>query len=197
MLAIFVSRLTVLSIVVSLFPLGKNIQYFLHSTHFLEECTHNIYHDQDHSLLQYPCFYLELWMNYIHGELYDNKIFLDIFCIATVIIISIYILTSVIASYGIVNENWLALVPWICVNIIMSILFAILVAIELHMVVGGLGKVHFSENFLINVFSLFYLTFNWIVGLIIVGKIKKYPKVGEDECSQITYLELQNLNEDI
>ena len=136
-------------------------------------------------------------MKYIDGEIYDNKILLDIFCIITIIVLSIYILTSVICSYGIVNENWLALVPWICVNIIMSMLLAILIAIELHMVVEGLGKVHFSENFLINVFSLFYITFNWIVGLIIIGKLKKYPKVGQDECSQITYLELQNLNEEI
>merc|ERR1712154_491114 len=143
MLAIFVSRLTVLSIVVSLFPLGKNIQYFVNATHFLEECTYNIYHGHDHSLLQYPCFYLELWVKYVDGEIYDNKILLDIFCIITIIVLSIYILTSVICSYGIVNENWLALVPWICVNIIMSILLAILIAIELHMVVEGLGKVHF------------------------------------------------------
>ena len=197
MLAIFVSRLTVLSIVVSLFPLGKNIQYFLHSTHFLEECTHNIFHSQDHSLLQYPCFYLELWMNYIHGEIYDNRIFLDTFCIATIILTSIYILTSLMAIYGIVNENWLALVPWLCVNIIISILIIILMTAELHMMVHNENTFHPSQNFLINIFSVFYMTFNWIVGLIIIGKIKKYPKVGEDECSQITYLELQNLNDEM
>ena len=197
MLAIFVSRLTVLSIVVSLFPLGKNIQYFLHSTHFLEECTHNIFHSQDHSLLQYPCFYLELWMNYIHGEIYDNRIFLDTFCIATIILTSIYILTSLMAIYGIVNENWLALVPWLCVNIIISILIIILMTAELHMMAHNEDTFHLSQNFLINIFSVFYMTFNWIVGLIIIGKIKKYPKVGEDECSQITYLELQNLNDEM
>ena len=197
MLAIFVSRLTVLSIVVSLFPLGKNIQYFLHSTHFLEECTHNIFHSQDHSLLQYPCFYLELWMNYIHGEIYDNRIFLDTFCIATIILTSIYILTSLMATYGIVNENWMALVPWLCVNIVISILIVTLMTAELHMMVHNEDTFHLSQNFLINIFSVFYMTFNWIVGLIIIGKIKKYPKVGEDECSQITYLELQNLNDEM
>ena len=197
MLAIFVSRLTVLSIVVSLFPLGKNIQYFLHSTHFLEECTYNIHHDQDHSLLQYPCFYLELWMNYIHGEIYDNRIFLDTFCIATIILTSIYIITSILASYGIVNENWYALVPWILANIVISMIISIMMAAELHMMIINEDDFHLSQNFLINIFSAFYLTFNWIVGLIIIEKIKKYPKVGEDECSRITYIELQNLNDDL
>ena len=100
------------------------------------------------------------------------------------------------ATYGIVNENWLALVPWLCVNIVISILILILMAAEVHMMVRTEITFHLSQNFLINIFSVFYLTFNWIVGLIIIGKIKKYPKVGEDECSQITYLELQNLNDE-
>ena len=70
-------------------------------------------------------------------------------------------------------------------------------AAELHMIIINEDEYHLSQNFLINTFSAFYLTFNWILGLIIIGKIKKYPKVGEDECSRITYIELQNLNDEL
>ena len=70
-------------------------------------------------------------------------------------------------------------------------------AAELHMMISNEDDFSLSQNFLINIFSAFYLTFNWIVGLIIIEKIKKYPKVGEDECSRITYIELQNLNDEL
>ena len=196
MLALFVSRLTVVSIIVALFPLGKNIQYFLNSTHFLEECTYNIFTNTDHSLLHYPCFYLELWTEYNNEEVYDNKKYLDAFCTTTIILISFYMLTSVIAVYGIVNESFLPLVPWIILNILISFFTTLLLAAELHVLL--VGKIpRLSEMFLINIFSAFYTTFNWIVGAILITKIKKYPKPGdEDEGSRVNYFELQNLNED-
>ena len=196
MLALFVSRLTVVSIIVALFPLGKNIQYFLNSTHFLEECTNNIFTNQDHSLLHYPCFYLELWMDYSNEELYDNRKYLDTFCTITIILTTLYMFTSVIAVYGIVNESSLPLAPWITLNILISFFTTLLLAAEIHVLL--LGKIsHLSEMFLINLFSSFYTTFNWIVGAILITKINKYPKPGdEDETTQVNYIELQNLNED-
>lgn len=192
MLALFVSRATVLSLVVALVPLGKNIQYFLNDDdHFLEECTHNIFLNKEHALIQYPCLYLDLWMEYNGGDVYDTKKVLDTFCVITILCITLYILTSLPAVYGMVNEKECTLIPWIIVNGTISIFLLMLMSSEVNVHGENFWP---SENFLINLFSVFYLTFNWIVGAIIISKIKRYPKRTNDDCSQITYLELQNLN---
>ena len=199
MLALFVSRLTVLSLIVILFPVGKNIQYFIDSDHFLEECTHNIHQNnhninQNHGLLQYPCFYLELWMDYNNGDVYDKYSFLNTFCTITIICISLYIVTSVIAVYGIVYENSMTLLPWIFVNIAISMFLIMMQIAEVYIMRGENYRP--TEKFLVNMFSIFYLTFNWIVGSILISKIKRHPKHSDNESAQITYLELQNLHED-
>ena len=194
MFALFISRLTVLSILVALFPLVSSILYFLNSDNFLEECTLNIFVTKNHALLHYPCFYLELWLEYNNGNVYDTKRFLDIFCTITMIFTTVYVITSGVAVYGVVKEKSLAVIPWISANITLSVLMIMILSAELYLHLG----VNFypSEYFLITVFTVFYVTFNWIAGVIIISKFRKYPKRAADECSQFTYFELENINEE-
>ena len=195
MLALFVSRLTFLSILVALFPLVKNVLYFLNFDHFLEECNGNILVNKNHTFVHYPCFYLELWLEYNNGVVYDTRRFLDIFCTITIIFTALYVITSGIAIYGIVNDKTCTFIPWISANVTISLFMSLLLSTELYLHVDG--KFHPSSYFFITLFSTFYVTFNWIVGVILIIKIQRYPKQADNESSQITYVELQNLiNED-
>ena len=195
MLALFVSRLTALSILVVLFPLVRNIVYFTNTDHFLEECTSNIFLNKNNNnvLHNYPCFYLDLWLKYNKGDVYDLNICLKLFLIITTLCSLAYIITSGFGIFGIIREKRWAIIPWISVNIIISTFLVMLLTAEVY--VKQVGKFHPSEYFFIISSSLFYVTFNWIVGIIMVLKIKIRLKK-RDESSQFTYYELQSLYEE-
>ena len=195
MLALFVSRLAALSILVVLFPLVKNIVDLTNTDHFLEDCTSNIFLNKNNNNVfhNYPCLYLHLWLKHNNGNVYNLNIFLKSFLIFTTICSTAYIITSGFGIYGIIKEKRWAIILWISVNIIISAFLVMLLTAEV--CVKQAGKFHPSEYFFIVSCSLFYVTFNWIVGIIIILKINIRLKKRE-ESSQFTYFELQNMHEE-
>ena len=162
----------------------------METDHFLEECTSSIYYEAN-NIHHYPCHYLDLWMRYNRGDVYDTSHFLDTFFTASTCLAIAYIFSCFSAIVGLLRSLDIFVIPWIGVNIFIALCLSLLIFAEVHLKTNP--DIHLSMYFYIAFVSLIYMVFNAVVGIVLWLQIRQ-KKQKQDDFERFTNIELDTFH---